>query len=197
MDSIILVDIFEKSNHPFIYQTSEHHIPPRHRDLLSSFKSRKGFQGAPSMRGALEHMGAHGTRTCMKWYENDSRLWPLICLLISNFQVVKSDSESNCIEFLVAVKKMLYETMFFFPNKNLIIQLWTSHGPIATSLFLTISNACARFASCWNPYRVGWINVLIHVTPTRCNNGIPAETVLMLQICHMESHPAPKSRVLS
>ena len=66
MDSIILVDIFEKSNHPFIYQTSEHHIPPLHRDRLSSFKSRKGFQGAPSMRGALEHMGAHGTRTCMK-----------------------------------------------------------------------------------------------------------------------------------
>ena len=77
MDSIILVHIFEKSNHSFIYQTSEHHIPPLHRDPLSSFKSRKGFQGAPSMRGALEHMGAHGTRTCMKWYENDSRLWPL------------------------------------------------------------------------------------------------------------------------
>ena len=122
MDSIILVDIFEKSNHPFIYQTSEHHIPPRHRDLLSSFKSRKGFQGAPSMRGALEHMGAHGTRTCMKWYENDSRLWPLICLLISNFQVVKSDSESNCIEFLVAVKKCCTKPCFFFQ-----IKIWSSN----------------------------------------------------------------------
>lgn len=38
-------------------------------------------QGIPRSSLHARCPGAHGTRTCMKWYENDSRLWPLNLLI--------------------------------------------------------------------------------------------------------------------